>query len=112
MSDLLTAAKEALAILRSDGVPGWGAAKDILGEAIAKAEQPETSKPVWKDMAGQSSRIAARNAALVTGLMETGRALLDKLPAHWHDDATVEFRDAVEQAERTFAAEEPTHDQS
>jgi len=36
--ELLAAAKEALAILRGQGAPGWGVAKDVLGTAIAKAE--------------------------------------------------------------------------
>lgn len=54
----------------------------------------------WKEMAGQSSRQAAARATIVRDLIETGRALLDKLPDHWHDDATVNFRDAIAQAER------------
>lgn len=38
-SDLLASTKQALTLLRSKGAgePGWGVAKDILGEAIAKA---------------------------------------------------------------------------
>jgi len=34
--DLLSAAQKALAVLQA-GRPGWGIAKDLLGEAIAKA---------------------------------------------------------------------------
>ena len=33
-------------------------------------------------------------------LAHFGRALLDRLPAHWHDDATVEFRDLIEEVEK------------
>lgn len=36
--DLLDACKQATAILKDKGVPGWGVAKDILNAAIAKAE--------------------------------------------------------------------------
>lgn len=36
--DLLEACKRASAILRGDGAPGWGVAKDILNTAIARAE--------------------------------------------------------------------------
>ena len=36
--DLLDACKRASEILRGRGYPGWGVAKDILNEAIAKAE--------------------------------------------------------------------------
>lgn len=35
---LLEACKNATAILRGDGAPGWGIVKDILNTAIAKAE--------------------------------------------------------------------------
>lgn len=38
--DLLEACKQATAILRGDGAPGWGVAKDILNTAIAKAASP------------------------------------------------------------------------
>lgn len=36
--EMLDAMKRVLDILRDKGAPGWGVAKDILGEAIVKAE--------------------------------------------------------------------------
>lgn len=41
-ADLLAAAKRVLEILHGKGFPGWGVAKDILGEAIAKAESSKS----------------------------------------------------------------------
>lgn len=43
--DLLDACKRASEILRGRGFPGWGIAKDILNEAIAKAEGREQDRP-------------------------------------------------------------------
>lgn len=50
---------------------------------------------VWKSAASAASVTAAVLEKQLRDMVETGDALLSMLPEHWHDDATVNFRDAV-----------------
>lgn len=50
---------------------------------------------VWKSAASAASVTAAVLEKQLRDMVETGDALLSILPEHWHDDATVNFRDVV-----------------
>lgn len=54
---------------------------------------------------------AAARSELIVGLIETGRKLVESLPAHWHDEAVTDFLDTMSQAER-FEARTTTPNQT
>lgn len=64
-------------------------------------------EPGWKGMAHSSSWQAAIAVEDRRQLMEDGTALLAVLPAHWHDEATTNFRDLVASIEKRLAAPSP-----
>ena len=49
---------------------------------------------------GYNVEITPRLAEALGELVRAAGAMEDAIPAHWHDDTTTEFRDAIKAAEK------------